>query len=177
LRQAIGALAKVPGCRLVVVGGDNPKSYQSLGSSLGIADRLRFVGPTKDPRPFYREADFFVLPTRHDPCSLVVLEALAMGVPVISTKFNGACEIMTDGIHGYVLDDPMDVNALAAAMQKMMDTNRVAAMSRACIELRPELSYQRHVQRLNEIYSRISEARNPKSEIRSKSRIPDPKAG
>jgi len=57
----------------------------------------------RDPYAFYRAADFFVLPTRHDPCSSSWLEALAMGLPVISTIFNGACEIMIDGVHGFVL--------------------------------------------------------------------------
>ena len=157
LRQALLALAKVPGCRLVVVGGDDPRSYKSLATSLGIADRVRFAGPTQDPRPFYRDADFFVLPTRHDPCSLVVLEALAMGLPVISTRFNGACEIMIDGTHGYVLDDPMNVDSIASAIGKVMEPTRRSAMSQACIELRPALSYQQHVDRLIDIYRNKSE--------------------
>jgi UDP-glucose:(heptosyl)LPS alpha-1,3-glucosyltransferase len=155
LRQAIDALARVQAARLTVVGSDDIQQYQAQANSIGVGDRVRFVGPTKDPRPFYREADFFVLPTKHDPCSLVVLEALAMGVPVISTKFNGACEIMTDGVHGYILPDPMDADALAAAMKNMMDPARLTAMSAACIELRPALSFERHVQTLTDIYQPI----------------------
>jgi len=160
LRQAISALAQVPNCRLTVVGSDDSRSYLAHAASIGVSDRVVFAGPTADPRPFYREADFFVLPTKHDPCSLVVLEALAMGLPVISTKFNGACEIMTDGIHGYVLDDPMDVDALAAAMNKMMDRTRLTEMSKACVELRPAISYERHVRTLMEIYLRKLEVRH-----------------
>jgi UDP-glucose:(heptosyl)LPS alpha-1,3-glucosyltransferase len=155
LRQAIAALAQVPGVRLTVVGSDEMASYQAQAKPIGAADRVRFAGPTKDPRPFYREADFFVLPTKHDPCSLVVLEALAMGVPVISTKFNGACEVMTDGVHGYVLADPLNVDALAHAMKKMMEPARLAAMSAACVDLRPALSYDRHLQTLTDIYRQI----------------------
>jgi UDP-glucose:(heptosyl)LPS alpha-1,3-glucosyltransferase len=113
---------------------------------------VSFCGPVDDPRPLYREADFFVLPTKHDPCSLVVLEALAMGLPVISTKLNGATEIMTDGVHGYVLDDPRDVNALADAMRKLLDPAGRAAMREACLALRPQLSYEHHLDRLLGIY-------------------------
>jgi UDP-glucose:(heptosyl)LPS alpha-1,3-glucosyltransferase len=120
------------------------------------AARVSFAGEVRDPRPFYRDADFFVLPTKHDPCSLVVLEALAMGLPVISTKFNGACEIMTDGVHGYVLNDPDDVDALAAAMRKLLDPNLLAQMSRACLELRPKLSYEHHLDQLEVIYRGLS---------------------
>jgi glycosyltransferase involved in cell wall biosynthesis len=119
-----------------------------------VNDRVHFAGRASDPMPFYRDADFFVLPTRHDPCSLVVLESLAMGVPVISTKFNGACEIMTDGVHGYVLNDPADTDALAKAMNNLMSPARRAAMSQACIQLRPAISYEQHLQTLMAIYQR-----------------------
>jgi UDP-glucose:(heptosyl)LPS alpha-1,3-glucosyltransferase len=155
LAQAIAALARVPECRLVVVGGDDARRYRALANSLGVAQRVHFAGRAQDPRPFYRAADFFVLPTKHDPCSLVVLEALAMGLPVISTRFNGACEIMKDGVHGFVLDDPMDVDGLAAAMQKLMEPDRRGAMSRASAELRPALSYSKHLEKLIAIYGKV----------------------
>jgi UDP-glucose:(heptosyl)LPS alpha-1,3-glucosyltransferase len=134
--------------KLTVVGKNDGK----LKPPADAAARVSFAGEVADPRPFYRDADFFVLPTRHDPCSLVVLEALAMGLPVISTKFNGACEIMTDGVHGYVLDDPNDVDALANAMRKMLDPHRRAEMSAACLALRSKLSYEHHLDQLEAIY-------------------------
>ena len=155
LKETIRALANTPNCLLVVVGRDNARRYKKLAASIGVGDRVQFAGATSDPRPFYRAADFFVLPTKHDPCSLVVLEALAMGVPVISTRFNGACEIMADGVHGYVLDDPMDIDALTTAMKNLNEPSTRAAMSNACLELRPALSYERHLQTLLEIYQRV----------------------
>jgi UDP-glucose:(heptosyl)LPS alpha-1,3-glucosyltransferase len=170
LAQTIAALARVPNLQLTVVGSDRFAEYQKLAKSLGVSQRVRFAGPTKDPRPFYRAADFFVLPTRHDPCSLVVLEALAMGLPVISSRFNGACEIMTDGIHGFVLDDPLDLPALAAAMKQMMVASRRSAMSKACLELRPAISYQEHLRKLVEIYEGArckSGAQDPESKTES----------
>jgi len=141
---------------LVVVGNDQvPKWIKERASTTQAAHAAFFPGPTKRSYRYYAGADFLVLPTKHDPCSLVVLEALAMGLPVISTKFNGACEIMTDGVHGYVLDDPNDVAALAEAMRKLMDPQRRAEMSKACLELRPQLSYEHHLDRLMEIYQRV----------------------
>jgi UDP-glucose:(heptosyl)LPS alpha-1,3-glucosyltransferase len=138
--------------RLIVVGREPSNRYRRYALELGID--VNFAGATDDTRPFYREADFFVLPTNHDPCSLVVLEALAMGLPVISTRFNGACEIMTEGVHGYVLDDPGDVAALADAMRKMLDSELRARMSRACLQLRARLSYEHHLRNLLGIYRR-----------------------
>lgn len=154
LREAIGAMAQVrdPKLVLLVVGKQDPASYRQLAEERGIAASVIFAGRTDDPQAFYRAADFFVLPTRHDPCSLVVLEALAMGLPVISTVQNGACEIMTDRTHGFVLKDPADVIALAAALRSMLDSELRHAMAAACMALRPRLAYGNHLDELIRIY-------------------------
>jgi UDP-glucose:(heptosyl)LPS alpha-1,3-glucosyltransferase len=156
LRQAIEAVAMLndPSIVLVVVGKEEPGEYRILARKLGVDEAVIFAGTTADTYRFYRAADFFVLPTRHDPCSLVVLEALAMGVPVISTIFNGACEIMTEGLHGFVLGDPGDVNALAEAMKKLSSAGFRDGVSRACLELRERLSMEKHLNELESIYRR-----------------------
>lgn len=154
LREAIDAVAEVADQRLtlVVVGKPDPAKYRAMARSLGISERVIFAGSTSSPYDFYQAADFFVLPTRHDPCSLVVLEALAMGVPVNSTRQNGACEIMTDGREGFVLADASDVDALAAAMRLMIDPELRNRMRQACLQLRPALSDVSHVDKLMRIY-------------------------
>jgi UDP-glucose:(heptosyl)LPS alpha-1,3-glucosyltransferase len=161
LREAIRALARVadPRLTLLVVGKQNPRAYRDVAARAGVGDRVIFAGPTTDSHSFYRAADFFVLPTRHDPCSLVVLEALAMGVPVISTAFNGACEIMTDGVHGFILKDPADIEALAGAMRQLLDSDKRARMSEACLSLRSALSYEHHLDNLLRIYASIPTSR------------------
>lgn len=152
LMQALVAasMLKEPRLKITVVGKRNP----ALRVPPDAGGQFSFAGEVADPRPFYAAADFFVLPTRHDPCSLVVLEALAMGLPVISTIFNGATEIMTDGVHGYVLTDPNDVHALAEAMRKLLDPERRQAMTQACLALRARLSYEHHLDELMRIYER-----------------------
>jgi UDP-glucose:(heptosyl)LPS alpha-1,3-glucosyltransferase len=165
LGEAIRAVAKVPDkrLRLIVVGKQDPASYAALAKQLGVADRVVFHPPTSKPEDFYREADFFVLPTKHDPCSLVVLEALAMGLPVISTVFNGATEVMTDGVHGLILNDPADVDAVARAMTTLCDDARRTEMTAACKTLRPVLAYEHHVDELMAIYERAIARRQAKS--------------
>ena len=156
LRQTLEAIASIePANRpqLIVVGKGDTAPYKRLARALRVDNTTRFEGPTTEPRPYYQSADFFVLPTRHDPCSLVVLEALAMGLPVISTSSNGATEIMTDRLHGRVLTDPSDVRALASAIQELSDPQTRHRMSDACLALRPQLAYDRHIDRLLEIYS------------------------
>ena len=161
LRPAIEAVAKVTDPRLVllVVGKPDPREYRDLAAQLGVADRVVFAGATADAYAFYQAADFFVLPTYHDPCSLVVLEALAMGLPTITTTLNGAHEIMVEGTHGFVLTDPADATALAGSMRRMLDAEARRAMSRACLALRPRLSYERHLDQLEALYEQAAARR------------------
>jgi UDP-glucose:(heptosyl)LPS alpha-1,3-glucosyltransferase len=159
LRVAIEALAKAPGLVLLVGGKPDATEYRHQAKSLGVSDRVIFAGQVDDPVAFYQAADFFVLPTRFDPCSLVVLEALAMGLPVISTAKNGACEIMKDGVQGRVLGDADDVEALILALMAMTDATRLLEMSQACLALRPALSLESHLNRLEEIYLAIRSKR------------------
>lgn len=156
LREALQALRLVENhcLKLVVVGKPDPRPWQALAQQWGVAGRVIFAGPTSHPEVCYAAADLFVLPTYHDPCSLVVLEALAMGVPVITTQRNGAAEIMTDGREGWVLSQPEDVPGLAHAMNQLCDDRRRKQMSAACLKLRPQLSYEAHLDRLLRIYER-----------------------
>jgi UDP-glucose:(heptosyl)LPS alpha-1,3-glucosyltransferase len=162
LAQAIKALAQVPDprLRLTVVGRPDPARYQRLAQSLGVADRVLFPGPTPNPRQAYAAADFFILPTRHDPCSLVVLEALAMGLPVITTRQNGASEIMTDGVHGFVLNSFDDLGGLADAFRQLSDPQTRFAMVSSCLGLRQVLSHGAHIESLERIYARVLAARD-----------------
>jgi len=157
LRQAIEALAQVRDTRLLllVVGRPDPTAYRALARKWDVEQQVIFAGPTTSVYDFYRAADFFVLPTRHDPCSLVVLEALAMGLPVITTAANGASEIMSDGREGFVITDPADIASLAAAMTSLLDSSRRALMGRAALDLRPRLSFTSHVQSLLGLYARF----------------------
>lgn len=157
LPQAIEALARLDdkSVYLLAAGGFDPYGMESLAQWHKVADRVIFTGATRRPAEMYSAADFLVLPTRHDPCSLVVLEALAMGLPVITSRRNGAAEAMVDGQHGYVLENHADVAALSIAMRAMTHPQRRAEMSQACLALRPALSQEQHVQRLLEIYQSV----------------------
>ncbi|HRK31283.1 MAG TPA: glycosyltransferase family 4 protein [Tepidisphaeraceae bacterium] len=161
---AIKSLARVPDGKLVlvVVGKDFSAPYEKIASKLGAEKRVFFAGAASDPYPYYRCADFFVLPTHHDPCSLVVLEALAMGVPVITSAANGAGEFLTHGLDGMIVPDPNDVPRLTEAMKAMLDPKRRATMSQAALMLRPKLAYDIHVNGLLAIYqAAIDRKRRP----------------
>ena len=117
--------------RVVVVGKGNPRPYQRLTRSLGCGEWFVFPGAAADILPLYGASDVCVLPTWYDPCSLVTLEALACGRPVITTRFNGAAELMEDGREGFLLSSPAGTVPLAHAMEQMLDADVRAAMGQA----------------------------------------------
>jgi UDP-glucose:(heptosyl)LPS alpha-1,3-glucosyltransferase len=146
--------------QLVVVGRDRPESYRRLARQLGCAQRVRFVSGASDPVPFYAAADAYVQPTFYDPCSLVVLEALACGLPVVTTRCNGAAELLTPGEDGFVVDDPRDDAAFAAHLQSILDAARrrtmAAAARRTALAHTLELNYEQ----LLALYDEICRARH-----------------
>ena len=138
-------------CHLAIVGRGPREEYQALARRLGVSDRVSFHGQVRDVRPFFNGADVFVLPTFHDACSLVVGEAWASGLPVITSRFNGAAELMTSGVHGWIIDDPRDARELARRMGSLLDPGPREAMSAAARELGSGLSQESNFARIEEI--------------------------
>jgi len=119
---AIEAIARQPAAaHLVVVGRDKHLArYAALANRLGVGQRVTLTGPRTDVKPFYGAADVFVLPTIYDPFPNAALEAMATGLPVITTRKSGAAEFVADHDAGYVIDSG-DVAALAAHMRTLAD--------------------------------------------------------
>ncbi|MEL7237803.1 MAG: glycosyltransferase family 4 protein [Planctomycetota bacterium] len=159
LREAMNLLPAFPRFHLLVAGRFDTKSYEAAGRQLGVGPRVHFLGPRDDVPALYRSADLLVQLTRHDPCSLATLEALASGLPVLSTKTNGATEVMTSGVHGEVIDAADDGEAARAAVRRLLDGETLADARQACTQLRPLLSWQTHVDTLVDIYADLLQAR------------------
>lgn len=146
--------------RVVIVGRDNPLAYVKLAERLGVSDRIVFAGATQRIATFYHAADMLVHPTYYDPCSRVVLEALGAGVPTITTRFNGAAEVMTDGREGFVLDSPDDVAGLADRMTRLLDDSVRDPCAMAAVKLRDRIGMDRHADEVMRLYREIIEARS-----------------
>ncbi len=120
LEVAIRALP--PDAHLVVVGKDKEtprfqKMAAETGANTAQSTRIHFEGPQNDVRPYYGAADAFVFPTIYEPFGSVVLEAMACGLPVITTDRCGAGEIITQGVEGFVLPTG-DIQAFTACMRQ-----------------------------------------------------------
>lgn len=131
----------------VVVAGRPPDPL----TRLRFGGRLRFVGPVAEPITAFAAADAYVHPTWYDPCSLAVLEAWACGLPVITTRCNGAAELMTDGVEGFVLDAPSDVAGLADRMERLLDAGLRATTGAAARRLAETRTEDRHLREVTEV--------------------------
>ena len=102
---------------LLVIGKGNIKKFSSIAKKYGINDKVLFLGPQKEIERFYASADIFALPTIYDPFSNATLEAMASGLPVITTKNNGVSELIKDGEEGFAVEDPLDHNILSEKIE------------------------------------------------------------
>lgn len=115
LDTILQALVDVPDLHLAVAGSLPDSPYPRLADDLGVASRTHFLGFRKDVAALMRASDFFVFPSRYEACTLVLIEALASGLPVITASTTGGAELVTPE-SGIVLENPNDTHALAAAM-------------------------------------------------------------
>lgn len=119
LDTVLHALAKVPDLNLVVVGHTQGSPFPELAASLGLSDRVHFVGFRRDIPQIMQAVDLFVFPSRYEACSLVLLEALSSGLPVITATATGGGELVTPEC-GIVLSDSDDIDALAVALMSLV---------------------------------------------------------
>jgi UDP-glucose:(heptosyl)LPS alpha-1,3-glucosyltransferase len=140
---------------LVVVGRDrHAHQYEAEAKSMGLADQVRWAGPQADIVPWYGLADAFVLPTLYDPFPNAALEALACGLPVVTTSRCGTAEIIREGWNGFVCRDPADPSELAIALRKVLDQGLQMGVN-ARISAEP-LSLQNMAQALLNVYDALN---------------------
>lgn len=153
-RETSDAAARVSPA-LMVVGRGSIGPWRRLASRFGVADQVHFVGALEDPRDLLAAIDALVHPTWYDPCSRVVLESLALGVPVLTTRWNGAAEIMREGTHGFVVDSPRDAAVLAAGIARVLHPEVAQACRDAANQTRPFISMEQHAAGLLDAYRAI----------------------
>ncbi len=158
--RALQALALLPpAAHLLVVGRDRaPGRYAALARRLGVADRVTFAGAQVDPKPFYGAADAFVLPTLYDALSNAVLEALACGLPVVTSDRCGAGELVVAHQAGSVCP-AHDIEGIARGMAALLDPAvRAQAATGALAAVRP-LTPDAMAERLSLLYTELLDHR------------------
>lgn len=157
LSRLLESLSRPPAQRwhLLVVGRESAAHYERYAHRLKIADRVRFLGSRTDVPDLYCAADACVLPTYNDPCSRTILEALSLGLPCITTAYDGSSECIRDGEHGFVVDNPDSVDAFATALHKLRDRETRRYMSQKATALAPFLAMRRHAAEMITVYESV----------------------
>jgi glycosyltransferase involved in cell wall biosynthesis len=140
---------------LVVVGGADPTGHRQQAERLGVASRVHFVGRTDHPEHYFHDADVLVAPTKNDPWGNVLVEAMAAGLPIVTSAVAGAADVVRSHGAGVVIDDPSptvlraELRALLAAPDRMI---RHAAAGRSAAD---EYSVERNAQATLATYERV----------------------
>jgi glycosyltransferase involved in cell wall biosynthesis len=145
--------------RLIVAGSDVPANFEGIVEHLKVGNRCRWESARPDVIDFYAAADVYVSPSREDSFGLPVAEAMACGLPVITSKFAGVSELIQHEHNGFILSDPRDVSALAAILRNLYtDTSLRARVGEAAATVSQNWTWDHHA---SEIWQWLQSANHP----------------
>ena len=141
--------------QFIVIGRDRTSAYEKEAARLGIRPFVRFLGPVTDVEKYYLTADLFLFPTIYEPFSNACLEAMASGMPVVTSRINGASEIVVEGTNGYIIEDPLNVGEIKDRIERALQLNRDRVIDHNREYVKP-FSWENHVRQLLEVYSEVT---------------------
>jgi UDP-glucose:(heptosyl)LPS alpha-1,3-glucosyltransferase len=153
MEPAIRALSLVPDAHLLAITRTLPDAYIAVAAERGVQQRVTILPATYRIQRYYGAADVLLLPTPYDAFGMVITEAMACGLPVITTPLAGAAELLQDGVHGRLVRSPTDIDGLAEAMRALA-SNRDAriAMGEAAAALMRDHTWDRVADRTLAVY-------------------------
>ncbi len=155
VRFLLRAVEQVPEPLTVFIVGKGPTGRFT---SLTKRQKVVFCGPQKEIHKYYAAADLFVFPSIYEPFGNVHLEALASGLPVITTRQSGASEIIQDGMQGFVVGMPEETERIAHCIRKLMDGERRGRMAEEARRLAEAFSMEAHTERMLQLYTELKDA-------------------
>jgi UDP-glucose:(heptosyl)LPS alpha-1,3-glucosyltransferase len=162
LMRALGGLEDrrgTPPWVLLVAGRGRRGPFEVLAQRCGIGERTLFLGPMREPEAVLGASDVLVHPTFYDPFSNVCLEAMASGLPVVTSSQNGAGEIIREGESGFVISDPNRTDLLRERIMTLMDRRRREAMGQLARGIAGEFSWEKHISQMEEMYGLVRESK------------------
>jgi UDP-glucose:(heptosyl)LPS alpha-1,3-glucosyltransferase len=166
--EALGELRRrgLTHVRLVAVGKGYLAPYQRLAQQVSVTELVRFEGHRTEVERYYAGADLFVLPTRYDPFANTCLEAMACGLPVVTTGANGAAELLQNGVNGYVVGDIPSAETLAEVLlQTLRSREQRRAMGEAARRTACEYPLSRALTHTLQLYESIVHQVVPVSQL------------
>jgi UDP-glucose:(heptosyl)LPS alpha-1,3-glucosyltransferase len=148
------------------IGRSQTRMALRLARRLGGEEMFLFPGDIRPSTLAYAAADVFVFPTWHDAGANVVLEALASGLPVVTTTVSGTGELIEDGISGFVIE-PGDVQALTSRLTLLLDPERRVAMGRAARSLAEAHDQETNFHEMHAVFRIAAERRRAQDGVAS----------
>jgi glycosyltransferase involved in cell wall biosynthesis len=155
----LNAMAQVADPRLyaLIVGSDNRAPFRHLITELRLEGRIQFCAPRADAEQYYAAADAYVGPSLNDAFAQPPAEAMACGLPVITSRKNGGSEIITHGCDGLILEDPTDSRGLADMIRNLLDDaslrNRLGA---AAAETARRFTWERNAAQMCDLFEKAA---------------------
>ena len=140
--------------RLVLLGKGKWKRYLQFASK-DDQKKITHLEPIDKIEKLYAAADFFVLPSIYEPFGNANLEALASGLPIITSRNCGAAEIITPKKEGIILEDPSDYKAIADAIDFLMDSKIRESMGESARLLAEKFTQERNASEMLEVYQKL----------------------
>jgi UDP-glucose:(heptosyl)LPS alpha-1,3-glucosyltransferase len=141
--------------KLLIVGKGNAGPYLKMAEALGIRDRVVFAGITDEVEAYYLASDFFVMPSRMDTFGLVVLEAMAAGLPVVISSKVGAADLVTHGGSGYILPENPTAQDMTASLIRLMDPARRRSMGETARQIAGNHDWDKVADNMSKIYWKL----------------------
>ena len=156
-------LTKFPSAQLEIVGdGSLQQELKELTEKLGISNSVKFFGKFTDVIPFYRRMNIFILPSVYEGFGIVLLEAMAAGVPVIATNVDGIREVVINGESG-ILIPPKNPEAIAEAILKLIENPQlVKKLVDGGLMRSKSFDIKEHVMKLDNFYANLLGAESSK---------------
>jgi len=153
LGQLISALSVIQrerrDFRLSVMGRGKRGRYEKRIRDMGLSDLVEFMGERANPESIYGGADILVHPTYYDACSLTTMEAMASGLPVITTRWNGASALIED--EGFVIDEPDRIDSMVSAIKRLFHEETREYMGRRARAMMEGYTMEINAERMEKI--------------------------
>jgi glycosyltransferase involved in cell wall biosynthesis len=155
LDTVLKALVNVPALHLAVAGKTEGSPYPQMSEELGVSDRVHFLGFRRDMADLMRAVDFFVFPSRYEACTLVLIEAMASALPVVTAAATGGSELVTSQ-SGFILKDSENIQELAIFLKEMIaDPSKIKAMSHSALNTAKKYAWSRQAAQYLNLFEEI----------------------
>jgi UDP-glucose:(heptosyl)LPS alpha-1,3-glucosyltransferase len=146
--------------KLLVVGSDDRRPFEILAEQLAVARRVQFLRPSKDVIQFYAAADAYIGPSLYDPFAMPPSEAMACGLPVITSSTNGGSEMITDQVDGLILRDAKDSHVLTDMIKRLYhDGDLRRRLGENAVRTAGQYTWERNADEMRRLFEQAMGAR------------------